>query len=101
VEISAGDVKTVEYRVTNQSRKIFTLDLQAIVGVRQLQGQNGECEINQPLRHRESCLLTLEVDGSKISQSVQGGPIVCQAGNRNSCYQPASQYSLRIKLMDD
>lgn len=101
VNLSASEQITIEDRVTNQSRRTFRVGLTPMPGITQLFGPAIECRQDQALGYLQSCLLTLEVDGSKIRESIQGGPIVCNGGSRNQCYQPAAQFAMQVNLVTD
>ena len=46
--------------------------------------------------YQQSCILSLAINGSALTGDIPGGPIVCQQGNANQCYQPSAANSLRI-----
>jgi hypothetical protein len=44
-----------------------------------------------------TCLLTLTINGSLIpQQGIHEGPVLCQQGNSNQCYQPSSGHGLNV-----
>jgi len=94
--VSGEEVRTIQYRVTNQSRKPHRLEMKAISGIAQVTGGAGLCGPVFTLQTRESCLLTLEVDGGKVTGQVSGGPAVCAKDNPAHCYQPQSAGVLNI-----
>ncbi|WP_233586841.1 hypothetical protein, partial [Legionella sp. km772] len=48
------------------------------------------------LRGKNSCILSLQINGSQLSSPITDGPVVCQQGNLNQCYRPSSANILRI-----
>ncbi|HAT1816601.1 TPA: DUF1566 domain-containing protein, partial [Legionella pneumophila] len=48
------------------------------------------------LRGKNSCVLSLQINGSQLNGPITGGPVVCQQGNPNQCYRPGSANILRI-----
>lgn len=95
ITVAANDTATVRYQVTNQSRKTHTLAMKAIPGVTQIT-TSGNCPNPFVLGYQQSCILNLSINGSALKGNIQGGPIVCQQGNPNQCYQPSAANSLHI-----
>jgi len=95
ITVAANDTATVSYQITNQSRKTHTLAMKAIPGVTQI-ATPGNCPTPFVLGYQQSCTLNLSINGSALSGNVLGGPIVCQQGNSNQCYQPSAANSLHI-----
>jgi hypothetical protein len=95
ITVAAIDTTTVSYQVTNQSRKTHTLVMKAIPGVTQVTTP-GNCPNPFVLGYQQSCILNLSINGSALKGNIQGGPIVCQQGNPNQCYQPSAANSLHI-----
>lgn len=91
VTVSATGTATVQYNVTNQSHQPHTLKMQPIQGI-----TPSGCD--SPLGYQQSCALTLAVNGSALKGDVIGGPILCDQGNANLCYQPSQANSLAIRL---
>jgi len=48
------------------------------------------------LRGKNSCILSLQINGSQLNGPVTGGPVVCQQGSTNQCYRPSATNILRI-----
>ena len=97
ISVSTTDTATVQYQVTNQSRKTHVLEMRGITGVSQ-NTTSGHCANPFTLGYQQSCTLTLTVDGSALQGGVAGGPVVCQQGNTLQCYQPSRSDSLNITL---
>ena len=97
ISVSMTDTTTIQYQVTNQSRKTHVLEMRGITGVSQ-NTTSGHCANPFTLGYQQSCSLTLTVDGSSLQGSVAGGPVVCQQGNALQCYQPSRSDSLNITL---
>ena len=97
ISVSTADIKTVQYQVTNQSRKTHVLEMRGITGISQ-NTTSGNCANPFTLGYQQSCTLTLTVDGSSLQGGVVGGPEVCQQGNALQCYQPSRSDALNIML---
>lgn len=89
---------TVQYQVTNQTRVTRTLTLVRMSGISQDSSGVGYCGNPFTLAPQQSCTLSLVVDGSQITGTLQGGPEVCKiqgGGNHNPdpflCAQPNQQ----------
>ncbi len=95
MSVSTADTATIQYQVTNQSRKTHTLEMRGITGISQ-NTSPGHCANPFTLSYQQSCTLSLTVDGSAIPGGVVGGPVVCQQGNALQCYQPSRPDSLNI-----
>lgn len=86
---SAGTTETIQYTVTNQSMRAKNLVLRATPGL-----QASSCYLSGK---GSSCNLVLTVNGSQIPQGgIHAGPILCEQGNLNQCYQPSSGHELNI-----
>lgn len=90
ISVPVTGTATVQYTVTNQSHKSHTLFMKPIQGI-----QASGCAT--PLAGHQSCTLTLSISGSKLQGDVSGGPILCEQGNPNQCYQPSRGNSLAIQ----
>ncbi len=95
---------TVQYRVTNQLTNTYTLTMAPLPNVAQRTSEAGDCSNPFTLAHQESCLLTLPLIGSQLTQDLIGGPIVCKTkgyGNNTPdpflCSQPSSADQLNIR----
>lgn len=95
ITVPENETVNVSYQVTNQSRRVHTLAMAAIAGVTQVTTP-GNCQNPFILGYQQSCILNLSINGSALNGDVLGGPVVCQQGNLNQCYQPSSANSLRI-----
>ncbi|MCE3044295.1 YncE family protein [Legionella sp. 16cNR16C] len=94
VELTLTNSASAEviYTVQNQSVRPKSLVMMPIAGVT----QNGVCQ----LPGKGSCTLRLSIQGNALQGDVLGGPILCQQGDPNQCYQPALGYSLRIHFVN-
>jgi len=97
ISVPTTSSATVQYQVTNQSRKSHTLVMNNITGISQ-DTSPGKCANPFTLGYQQSCILTLTVDGSALQGNVAGGPVVCQQGNALQCYQPGPADVLAISL---
>ncbi|CAM4407715.1 MAG: hypothetical protein LEGION0403_FIIPPAGN_00912 [Legionella sp.] len=95
ITVAANDTAKVSYYVTNQSRRSYTLAMKAILGVTQVT-TSGNCPNPFVLGYRQSCTLTLSINGSALNGNVNGGPVVCSQRNPSQCYQPSAANSLHI-----
>ena len=96
VSVPANGTAMVQYRVTNQSSKPHTLSMQPIRGITPITTGLNVCGNPFVLRGKNSCILSLQINGSQLSSSIMDGPVVCQQGNLNQCYQPSDANILRI-----
>jgi hypothetical protein len=82
----------VKYKIVNQSMKTQTLVMKDMPGVTITPAT---CSLSAGA----SCEVTLEIEGSKLGPNgIIGGPIFCQQGNANLCYQPTASDALNISL---
>lgn len=95
ITVPANDTATVQYRITNQSQKPHILEMKPIQGITQITTPDN-CPNPFKLNYQESCILNLSISGQAINGEVVGGPVVCQSGNSNQCYQPSPADSLNI-----
>ncbi|WP_198009973.1 IPT/TIG domain-containing protein [Legionella tunisiensis] len=94
--VPANGTALVQYRVTNQSSKPHTLTMQPIRGITQITTGLNICGNPFVLRGKNSCILSLQINGSQLNSPVMDGPVVCQQGSTNQCYRPSSANILRI-----
>lgn len=88
VTVDNFSTATIQYTVTNQSRRSHTLIMRPMRGIRQTTTA-GNCGNPMTLGYQESCTLTLVVTGSELASDVVGGPILCQKGGGTiQCYEP-------------
>ena len=97
LSVPANGTASVQYRVTNQSSQPHTLTMQAIPGIAQITTGLNVCNHPFVLRSKNSCILSLEINGSQLNGSVMDGPTVCQQGSTLQCYRPNKTNILRIK----
>jgi hypothetical protein len=94
VLIPQGQGLTVQYQITNQSHKPHTLVMTPQSGISQVTSA-GNCGLSFTLGYLNSCTLTLQV-AAGATQSVIGGPVVCDQGNILQCYQPGPSSTLNL-----
>jgi hypothetical protein len=94
--VPANSTATVQYQVTNQSTRIHTLRMQSIQGMTQLTTGLSICGNPFVLAGKASCTLSLQVNGSSLTQPISDGPIVCEQGSTLQCYRPSSGDILHI-----
>jgi hypothetical protein len=95
ITLSSSGTATVQYLVTNNSKRPHILMLQNTAGISQ-RTTPGNCPNPFSLRYQESCTLTLDISGALLQGNVLSGPVVCQDGNYLQCYQPSREYALNI-----
>lgn len=87
ITVSPDGKAQVKYRITNNSKKTYNLSMMGN-GMQGVTSSPATCQ----LRAGESCEVTLEVDGSKLSYGDHvTGPTFCADGNINLCFQPATK----------
>jgi len=96
LSVPSNDTATVQYQVTNQSMETHTLLMQSIQGMTQLTIGLGICSNPFILKEKASCTLSLQVNGSQLTQPITDGPIVCEQGSMLQCYRPALANILHI-----
>ncbi len=111
LSLNPTDTAVVQYRVTNQTNITRTLTIMPIAGITQITTPtllvpNLECPNPFTLASMQSCLLTLELNGSSLPDRVTNGPVVCKTqgpGNNSPdpilCSQPSQADSLNITLL--
>ena len=97
--VATNQTATVQYKVTNQSKITHTLLMRAIPGVTQ-ETASGNCPSPFVLGYKQSCTLSLSINGSELIENIDDGPIVCPKGNINQCYRPGSKDILRVTKAD-
>lgn len=105
VQIATHEIKTINYKITNQSSKAHTLTFEAIKGVTPITVGTGVCSnpFTLPTKN-SSCILSLQITGSQLEGAISKGPRICQIapdGNPNplQCYQPSEKNSLHISTL--
>lgn len=87
ITVSPDGKAQVKYRITNNSKRTYNLSMMGN-GMQGVTSSPATCQ----LKAGESCEVTLEVDGSKLSPEDRvTGPTFCTDGNVNHCYQPAPE----------
>ena len=99
IAMAPTQTATVQYLVTNQSTKLHTLVMLPIAGINQDIVGAGNCSYPFILGYQQSCILSLQINGSTLTGDIFGGPIVCQLGNLLQCYQPDLVNGLVIQLI--
>jgi IPT/TIG domain len=99
VSISPTSTATIMYTVTNQSRKAHTLTMKPIQGITQMTTGPGVCGSTFTLAGSgASCILSLQINGSEMTNNIVDGPIVCQQNSASQCYRPGQVNILRISI---
>jgi hypothetical protein len=88
--ISPAMTKNVMYTVTNQSNKPHNFVLKALpAGISQVTTA-GYCPNPIVLTGHQSCTLNLLIVGALLPGNVVGGPVACERGNAQQCYDPCA-----------
>lgn len=98
ITVPTNNTALIQYRVTNQSRKIHILSMQAIEGLTQTTTGLGVCSNPFVLRSQDSCILSLQVHGSQLHTMIANAPVVCEQGSTLQCYHPDANAILRITV---
>ncbi len=99
VSVPANGTTTIQYQVTNQSRKSHSLVMRPITGITQTTTGTDICPNPFTLPSKgSSCTLSLQVHGSQLTHSITDGPIVCQQGSTLQCYRPNPSHVLNINV---
>lgn len=96
IVIPANGTANVQYRVTNQSSRPHTLAMQPIPGATQVTAGLNICSNPFVLGGKESCVLSIEIDGSQLNQAITDGPLVCQQDSTTQCYRPSAADVLHL-----
>ena len=96
LSVPSNDTATVQYQVTNQSLKTHVLSMQPIQGISQVTTGSGVCGNPFVLAGNASCTLSLQINGSQLTDPISDGPIVCEQGSALQCYRPATGDILHI-----
>lgn len=96
VSVPSNADAAIRYRVTNQSSRSHELTMLPIQGISQTATGSGICSNLFVLAPKQSCILSLTVNGSQLAGVVSGGPKICQKVNQNLCYQPSAADVLQI-----
>lgn len=94
--VNANRTAVVQYRVTNNSNRRHTLVMNTIDAVEQAASGVGICTNPFVLAGKQSCILSLTIDGAKLTSSTINGPEVCEQGTWLQCYRPAAQNMLHV-----
>ena len=90
VLVSEGGTASVQYTVTNQARKSKRLILKPVSGL-----SASPCVL---ATRGSTCTLTLTVNGNDIpAEGIHSGPVLCEQGNPNQCYQPSANNVLNVR----
>lgn len=103
IQLLSTETATVQYLVQNQSKRPHTLMMVPIPGINQLT-TTGNCPNPVVLEMKQSCILTLQVNGGQMTNDIHDGPIVCQQGANGSpspflCNRPSASNILNITVI--
>ncbi|MDF1684434.1 MAG: hypothetical protein P1U36_07215 [Legionellaceae bacterium] len=98
IQVPINSTATINYRVKNQTQQTQSLSLQNNFGITQVV-QSGFCTQPFTLAPNQSCLLSLLVDGSKITASKSIiGPEICKTNSPFFCSLPLLENRLNIEI---
>lgn len=98
VQVPLNSTANINYRVQNQTKQTQSLSFQNSFGITQTV-QSGFCDNPFMLAPNESCLLSLVVDGSKITASKSViGPEICKTNASFFCSLPLLENRLNIEI---
>jgi len=102
IEMAINSTKVIQYTVTNNFPKPRTLGLDTFPGITQITtGIPQECSIPFTLAAGGSCVMQVQLDGSRLPSKVSGGPAVCtmsQGKPGPQCSQPSFENALHITV---
>jgi hypothetical protein len=98
IAVPVNGTAVVQYKVTNQTTSPDTLTLQPTQGIAQITTGLGVCGNPFVIRGKDSCILSLQINGSQLSGPIDGGPIICRPGSAHQCYQPNAANILHVTL---
>jgi hypothetical protein len=90
ISVPSNTTYSVQYIVTNQSKKTHTLSMQPIQATIQVPSGPGICGNPFILRSGEYCTLSMVIDGSQLTKPISDGPIVCEQNSMLQCYRPVA-----------
>ncbi len=97
ITIKRNEYKVVNYLVTNQTNSVKVLSMQPIQGVSQDLAP-GNCGNTFSLNAKQSCVLSLNINGSQLAGNITNAPIVCNGGMM--CYRPSEANLLTVTLVN-
>lgn len=96
ISVLPDSTANVQYQVTNQSSRAHTLMMKSIKGVTQITNGAGLCGNPFMLSGHNSCILSLQINGSQIQAGNTNGPVVCENGSFIQCYRPNAPDTLNV-----
>lgn len=95
--VPSNSSSTIEYLLTNQSRKLKVLVMKPPQGLVQITLGDGVCSnpIVLPTKG-SSCIFSLQALGYELTKPIEDGPIVCEQGSVLQCYRPTSETLLNL-----
>ena len=67
----------VQYKLTNQSNRLKTLEMKPIQGITQRTTEVGDCGIPIVLGGKAPCTLSLTITINQVPNPINSGPVVC------------------------
>lgn len=96
--LPVNSTAVVQYKVTNKSAHLRSLNMLPINGVTQLTNGAGVCGNPFNLAAEGYCTLSLQIDANKVESGAKNGPTVCSQGSTLQCYQPEANDILNITV---
>ncbi|MDF1683978.1 MAG: hypothetical protein P1U36_04890 [Legionellaceae bacterium] len=101
VQVPLNSTANINYRVQNQTQQTQSLSLQSNFGITQVV-QAGFCTQPFTLAPNESCLLSLLINGSKITASKSViGPEICKTNSPFFCSLPLLENRLKVDITNE
>ncbi|MGC1182540.1 lectin-like domain-containing protein [Legionella sp.] len=102
ISVPVNRTAIIQYTVTNQSEKFHTLIMSPMKGISQITTGAGVCNHVFPLPTKgASCILSLQVNGSQVTDAFFDGPIVCEQGLPLQCYRPKLRDNIYVKVTEN
>lgn len=95
VSVDSVSTATIQYLITNESKRALHLNMSRITAVTQLSGVGICPKAGIMLGINQSCVLSLSVHGNQLNGSISGGPELCQRGE-SLCFEPSQTDRLNI-----
>jgi hypothetical protein len=97
LKVPENGFSVVNYKVTNTSKQVLKLTMPKIKGIEQLTEARDSCPKLFTLPSTgSSCILSLKIDGSKLSAPIMHGPAVCFFDTPDQCDYPKKDHQLKI-----
>lgn len=100
LQIPANTTRLMQYKVTNHDKIDHHFILKPISSVTQITSDPDDCQLNQTLHAKKSCILKLQVSGTTKDYIYLDGPALCESGNLN-CIKPKKMDRLAVEKVPE